>query len=73
VLACQMRCENRFGSAKPMQIERNVAKSEHTAGDYRIVVTVEHLNAADIKQEDAEIVLTNNVLLLFSQRQRVGG
>ena len=62
-----------FGSAKPMQIEKNVAKIEHTAGDYRIVVTVEHLNAADIKQEDAEIVLTNNMLLLFSQRQRYGG
>ena len=68
-----MRCENVFGSAKPMQIEKNVAKIEHTAGDYRIVVTVEHLNAADIKQEDAEIVLTQNILLLFSQRQRYGG
>jgi hypothetical protein len=62
-----------FGSAKPMQIEQNVAKIEHTAGDYRIVVTVEHLNAAAIKQEDAEIVLTNNVLLLFTQRHRHGG
>jgi len=62
-----------FGSAKPMQIERNVARIEHTADDYRIVVTVEHLNAAEIKQEDAEIVLTNNVLLMFSQRQRLGG
>jgi len=62
-----------FGSAKPMQIKKNVAKIEHTAGDYRIVVTVEHLNAADIKQEDARIVLTNNMLPLFSQRQRFGG
>jgi hypothetical protein len=43
-----------FGSAKPMQIEKNVAKIEHVAGDYRIIVTVEHLNAANIKQEDAE-------------------
>jgi hypothetical protein len=56
-----------------MQIEKNVAKVDHTVGDYRIVVTVEHLNAADIKQEDAEIVLTQNILLLFSQRQRYGG
>ena len=56
-----------------MQIKKNVVKIEHTAGDYRIVVTVEHLNAADIKQEDARIVLTNNMLPLFSQRQRFGG
>jgi len=56
-----------------MQIENNVATIEHTTGDYRIVVTVEHLNAPDIKQEDAEIVLTNNMLRLFSQRQRFGG
>jgi hypothetical protein len=62
-----------FGSAKLMQIENNVATIEHTTGDYRIVVTVEHLNAPDIKQEDAEIVLTNNMLRLFSQRQRFGG
>ena len=56
-----------------MQIKKNVVKIEHTAGDYRIVVTVEHLNAAEIKQEDAEIVLTKNILLLFTQRQRSGG
>jgi hypothetical protein len=56
-----------------MQIEKNVATIEHTTGDYRIVITVEHLNAADIRQEDAAIVLTKNVPLLFSERHRYGG
>ncbi len=59
-----------FGPARTMFIEKNVAKIEKNVDDYRIVVTVEHRHADGITQEEAEIVLTQNVLLLFSQRNK---
>ena len=57
-----------FGSAAPMQIEKNVATIARDAGDYRIVVTVEHRGAETITQKEAEIVLTKEAPLLFTQR-----
>jgi hypothetical protein len=56
-----------------MQIEKNVAKIDHVAEDYRIVVTVEHQHAATITKEEAEIVLTKVMPDLFKQRVRYGG
>jgi hypothetical protein len=55
-----------------MQIEKNVAKIEHNSDDYRIVVTVEHLRADAITQEEAEIALTKRWQLLFTQRFTYG-
>ncbi len=60
-----------FGTA--MQIEKNVARVEHTSDDCRIVVTVERRHAAAITQEEAEILLTREWPLLFTQRIRFGG
>jgi len=56
-----------------MQIEKNVATIARDAGDYRIVVTVEHLGAETITQKEAEIVLTKEAPLLFTQRMSFGG
>jgi hypothetical protein len=54
---------------KPIQIEKNVATIDKTFGLYRIVVSVEKLHAEAITKEEAEITLTQNILLMFSQRQ----
>ena len=56
-----------------MQIEKNVAKIEHDADDYRIVVTVEKRRAETITQQEAEIVLTRQIPVLFTQRVKFGG
>jgi hypothetical protein len=56
--------------AKPMQIEKNVAKVEREESEYRIVVTVEHRNAEVITQDEAEIQLTKVLPLMFTQRRR---
>ena len=57
-----------------MQIEKNVAKIEHVADDYNIVVTVEHRHAATITKEEAEILLTKAMSVLFPhKREKRGG
>ncbi len=58
---------------QPMQIQKNVARIERDADEYHIVVTVERRGAEAITQEDAEIVLTEAVPRLFTQRCRFGG
>ena len=56
--------------AKPMQIEKNVAKVEREESEYRIAVTVEHVRSETITQEEAEIVLTRALPLMITQRRR---
>lgn len=58
---------------KPMHIEKNVAKIERDADDYRIVVTVEKRRAEKITQEKVEILLTQQMQYLFKQRVRSVG
>ena len=53
-----------------MQIENNVAKTEREQGDYRIVITIEHLHAQTITQKEAEIELTGALPFMFTQRRR---
>ena len=60
-----------FGKA--MHIEKNVARIERDSDDYRILVTVENRRADAITQEEAEIILTKEWPLLFTQRVRYGG
>ena len=50
-----------------------MARIEYNLEDYCIVVTVEHRHAGAITQEEAEIVLTKEWPLLFTQRVRYGG
>jgi hypothetical protein len=58
---------------RAMQIEKNVARIEHNSGDYRIIVTVEHREAATITQDEAQMLLTNEWQFLFTQKVRFGG
>lgn len=56
-----------------MQVEENAAKIEDDTDDYRIIITVEKRRSEAITREEAEMVLTRQMPLLFTQRVRSGG
>ncbi len=56
-----------------MNLANNAATVETLAGDYRIVVTIEHPNATTISQDEAKIVSTKNAPTLIAHRLRLGG
>jgi len=53
-----------------MNIEMNLATIERDADGYRVVVKVERKGCDAITQEEAEVVLTKVLPLLFTQRIR---
>jgi hypothetical protein len=56
-----------------LHIEKNVASSVKEIDGYRISLIVERLDGQPIKQEDAQVVLTNNISTMFTQRMTFGG
>lgn len=56
-----------------LHIEKSVASSVREIDGYRISLIVERLDGQPIKQEDAQVVLTNNISTMFTQRMTFGG
>ena len=56
-----------------LNIEGNKASSIREVDGYRISLIVERLDDGPITQDQAQIVLTNNVTTMFTQRVSFGG
>lgn len=56
-----------------LHIEKSVASSVREIDGYRISLIVERLDGQPIKQEDAQVVLTNNISTMLTQRMTFGG
>ena len=56
-----------------LAIEGNTASSVKEVDGYRISLTVERIDESQITQEEAQLILTGNVMTMFTQRTSFGG
>jgi hypothetical protein len=56
-----------------LNIEGNTASSVKEVDGYRISLIVERIDEKPITQEEAQLILTGNVMTMFTQRMSFGG
>jgi hypothetical protein len=56
-----------------LAIEGNTASSVKEVDGYRISLIVERIDEKPITQEEAQLILTGNVMTMFTQRMSFGG
>ena len=57
---------------RELDIENNVASSVRQNDKYKIVLSIERLDGKPITEEEAQIVLTQNIATMFTQRTSFG-
>lgn len=56
-----------------MHVDGNKASSVREVDGFRISLIVERSDGEPITQDEAQLILTNNIMTMFTQRARFGG